>query len=268
MKSILVLAHDDPGQEARLQAGLDVCRALEGHLHCLDVTLPLAPGGHFAIAAEAAMMEEERQREIDNEQGLRARLAGEDVPWSLAAASGDLGACLAEAAGLADLVVLNPELEGEGAPEMIGAVSAVLTEARRQVLAVPQDCRGLRLAGPAVVAWDGSRPAKAALCASVPLLGLAGSVTIVEVQGSSKGSVEQAAAYLSRHGIHADVELIARLRDDRAELGSVIADLCTGRSAALLVMGAYGHSRLREALFGGVTRYMLGRAPVPLLLAH
>lgn len=101
-----------------------------------------------------------------------------------------------------------------------------------------------------------------------PLLRLAQSVNIVEVQGSSNGSVDDAATYLSRHGIHAEVDLVARFKDDESPLGAAIADICRSQSAAYCVMGAYGHSRLREALFGGVSRHMLTRSEIPLLLAH
>lgn len=268
MKSVLVLAHDDVGQEARLQAALDVTRALGGHLHCLDVTRAVAPGGHFAMAAEAALMEEERDRELLNEARLRERLALEDISWSISAATGEFDDCIRRAAGLCDLIVFNRKLESAGAPDMLGSLTSILFHAHRPVLAVPEQGGRFDAFGRAVVAWDGSMPAKAALRGSVPLLALAGSVKIVEIQGSSDGSVDEAAAYLSRHGIHAEVDLVARFRDDSGGLGAAIADVCRAEAAAYCVMGAYGHSRLREALFGGVTRHLLSSSEIPLLLAH
>lgn len=268
MKNVLLLAHDDPGQESRLQAALDVVRALEGHLHCLDVTRAVALGGYFAITAEGALMEEEREREIANEERLRERLTEEDVPWTVTSACGEFEDSIRKASGLADLIVLSRQLDSPGSPDMLGSLSAILHNVHRPVLAVPEQCRGFEASGRAVVAWDGSMPAMSALTASVPLLRLAQSVNIVEIQGSSNGSVDDAATYLSRHGIHAEVDLVARFKDDESDLGTVVRDLCRRRSAAYCVMGAYGHSRLREALFGGVSRHMLTRSEIPLFLAH
>ena len=155
MKNVLVLGHDDAGQQARLQAALDLTRALRGHLDCLDVTPAFARGGHFAIAAEAVLIEEERQREIANESALRERLSGEDVPWSITAADGEFSTCIRKAAGLADLIVLNRKLDSPGAPDMLTVLAEVLFAVRRPVVAVPESCRGFDAYGHAVVAWDG-----------------------------------------------------------------------------------------------------------------
>ncbi|MGE5722584.1 MAG: universal stress protein [Sphingomonadales bacterium] len=268
MKNILVLIHDDAGQEARLQAALDLTRALGGHLTCLDVARYPVTGGYFSPEAEVALLDEERHREQLNTQRLIERLGGEDVPWNIAATTGTFADCIAAEAGLADLIVVNRELDDPTAPDMLAAASSIILETRKPVIAVSEKCRGFDASGRAIVAWDGSLPAMAALTASVPLLLLAGSVNLVEIQGDSPGSVEEAAAYLSRHDIHAEVSLVARFKDDKSSIGDMIATICGNENAAYCVMGAYGHSRLREAVLGGVTRHMLGCSTVPLVLAH
>ena len=62
--------------------------------------------------------------------------------------------------------------------------------------------------------------------------------------------------------------MVARLSSESNDLGAVIIDVCRNMSAAYCVMGLYGHSRLREALFGGVSRHMLTNSEIPLFLAH
>lgn len=83
MKNVLLLVHDDEGQEARLQAALDLTRALDGHLSCIDVALfPAMVGDIYSPGiAEAMLLTDEREREGKNKTALEARLAHEDVSW-------------------------------------------------------------------------------------------------------------------------------------------------------------------------------------------
>lgn len=83
MKNILLLVHDDEGQEARLQAALDLTRAIGGHLQCIDVTpFPVIAGDLYAGFGETAVMLDERDSEARNKTHITARLAKEDVSWN------------------------------------------------------------------------------------------------------------------------------------------------------------------------------------------
>jgi nucleotide-binding universal stress UspA family protein len=268
MKNILLLLHDDPGQEARLQAALDLTRALEGHLTCLDVTLYPFPGGYFDADAQVALLEDERLRETVNLDRVKERLAVEDVPWTVSTRTGELADCVIAAAGLADLIVVNRQLETGEAVGMLSVTSNIALKARKPVVAVGQGCRGFDAGGHAVVAWDGSEPAMVAVSVAVPLLALAKSVNVVEIQSDKPGTAQEAATYLSRHGVRAEVDLVARFKEDGGDTADLIKQICAAQDAAYCVMGAYGHSSLREALFGGVTRKMLTSSDVPLVLAH
>lgn len=269
MKNVLLLVHDDAGQEARLQAALDLTRAVEGHLTCLDVlplhgpTVDLA--GH---AGEALIFEDEERREEENCRKLKDRLSAESVRWSMAEAAGDFAACLDHAAGLTDILVLNTKLADALAPDMRSVVTSIVTKTRKPVLAVPERSRGVDFAAKALVAWDGSLPAMAALSAAIPLLRLSETVDVVQVRGSAEADPREAAAYLSRNDIHANVEFLDPLEDAPNEPDLALRAVCLTRSYSYCVMGAYGHSVLRETLFGGVTRRMLTSSDKPLLLAH
>jgi nucleotide-binding universal stress UspA family protein len=268
MKSILVLLHDDAGQEARLQAALDIARALDGHLSCLDVVQFPVVGGYMTPEGQAILLEDERTSEAENRVAIQAWLADEDVRWTMIDTIGEFGDCVARAAGLADLLVINRRLDSLLAPDMVSVATRIALESRKPIVAVAEHCRGFDVGGHALVAWDGSEPSMAALTGAVPLLQKAGSVSILEILGSSAGGAEEAAAYLSRHDIHAEVDLVAPFKGDGSGAAEIIRSICAQKGAAWCVMGAYGHSPLRETILGGVTRTMLQTSEVPLVLAH
>src|SRR5579884_4099177 len=105
MKNILLLVHDDAGQEARLQAALDVVRAVEGHLICLDVVqVPVLYGDIVSTDAAAILLEDEYIREDRNREMLAERLAGEAVSWEWRNATGDIAEATTSMADWADLI--------------------------------------------------------------------------------------------------------------------------------------------------------------------
>lgn len=268
MKNILVLAHGDAGQEARLQVALDVTRALEGHLTCLDVAInPLLGDEYAASYAGAQMAMEEDHREAANRLAIEARIEQEGVPYSWIDARGDTATCITNAAKLADLIVINRGLDDEASyPNMFDIAGDVILDGRTPVLAVPQTTRSIELGGDAVIAWDGSAHAAAAMRAAVPLLRLAGSVTLFYAEdGSLQVPLEDAAAYLSRHGVHPVIRREACLMD---KPGSLIMAETMIEHAAYLVMGAFSRSRFLEAAFGGATQRMLRESPVPVFFVH
>ncbi len=267
MKNILLLVHEDSGQEARLQAALDLGRALGGHISCLDVSIvPVMIDDYAATGGAALLLADEEAREQDNRARLDARLRVEDVPYDWTAMTGDLTACVEEASGLADLVVINRRLDDIPYPDMRGTAAAVIRSAGKPVVAVPESARGFDAAGRALVAWDGSKESMDALQAAVPLLRLASDVTLIEIDdGTIEARATEAAEYLSRHGIKPEIRMLAGT-GERASAALLEEVRILG--AAYVVMGGYGHSPLRETLFGGVTRRMLTDCPVPLFLAH
>jgi nucleotide-binding universal stress UspA family protein len=267
MKNILLLVHDDIGQEARLQAALDITRAVGGHLNCLDVVItPIIAGSDWSGYGTAMLLEDERTREITNRQALEKRLAVEGVSWTWINATGELTACLERAAVLNELIVVNRQLDDFPYPDMRTASADIVVRSGKPVLAVPEHVVGFNVGGRALVAWDGSRQADAALLAATPLLRLAGNVTLLEIDdGSVEVPAEAAATFLSRHDVH---PLIVRDKAQKGEAGGRLLQIVARLEPHYLVMGGFGHSRLSEAMLGGVTRTLLTKSPVPLFLAH
>lgn len=265
MKNVLVLLHDDEGQEARLQAALDLTRALSGHLMCLDYAIsPELPADYFTGAGGAMVVEYAREREEKNRDRVEARLRDEDVSWSISDAAGALDEQLATDAELADIIVVSsPEAHDPAAARHI--IGQVAVKADRPVLVVPSQCKGFEASGGALVAWNGTREANEALRAAVPLLQHASSVTLLELNNpDAPFAAQDAAAYLARHGVPATIIE----ESTTAPISDTVLDKAHEVGAAYVVLGAYGLPRVVEAVFGGVTDGMLRKSDIPLLLAH
>lgn len=188
----------------------------------------------------------------------------------------DAGQALAQMARFADLVVLSQDDPDEslafGDPRL---PDHVILNAPRPVLVVPVTEQ--RTAGPPrriLLAWNGSRQAAAAVTAALPLLARADTVTVAAfsedrtdaMDGETVRNVEHAdlKIFLERHGVQARIDQ----RAEPVDMGHAILDLAAELACDLIVMGCYGHARLRELYLGGVSRTLLRRATIPLLMAH
>jgi nucleotide-binding universal stress UspA family protein len=266
MKNILLLVHDDDGQEARLQAALDVVRALEGHLTCVDVTPPVVIAGDLLVGfGTGAIISDERQAEARNKAMLIARLREEDVNWNWIDAYGEFADRLLDAAAIADLIVLNKQLHDTSLPHHRDVASDLLIHARTPILAVPPHLRQFNPSGRALIAWDGQASVIATMRACTPILRLASDVHLFMARESGDAAdASEAATYLSRHGIHANIHV---LENALAPIEQLICEEAALRRADYILMGAYSHGRLVET-FGGVTKRMLKNLALPLLLGH
>ena len=269
MKSMLLYANRDPGLEARLQAALDATRRFDGHLTCLLVTpqdafiLGDPFGGVYALPT---VVDQVRKVAEDQREALEARLAGEGVQWECLRFDGAPAQVIVDRARLADLVVLSLPGSGRDASATHEITADVLVHARAPTLAMPQQGRSFDAGAPAMVAWDGSRESSHALRLTLPVLRCAAAVHVVTVaDGHTEFPATDACRYLARHGI--EPELAEWPRKGRS-IAAALVDAAERAGAGYMVMGAYGHTRLREAVLGGTTREMLHESRLPLLLAH
>jgi nucleotide-binding universal stress UspA family protein len=166
-----------------------------------------------------------------------------------------------------DIAVVGQGNVEEGTDDELMAEGA-LFRSGRPVFIVPNIHKGRVKLGKAMVCWDGGMPAARALAGCVDLLARAGSVEVVTIAGRNLPSEElpgfNITRHLTRHGINAVLRKLPAAEDIGAALLSYAAD----SGADYMVMGAYGHSRLREFMLGGTTRTLLASMTVPLLMAH
>jgi len=120
MKNILLLIHDDPGEEARLQAALDLTRAVSGHVTCLDIMqVPVLVGADYLMAdAALALQTDACERQAANRARMQARIVREDIAWNWINATGDIAPLLTNQSRLADIIVLNTAFADQKSPDM------------------------------------------------------------------------------------------------------------------------------------------------------
>lgn len=185
----------------------------------------------------------------------------------------EAGMALCLQARYSDLLILSqPDPDEETSAEPGRTVNYVVVNAGRPVLLVPYAGKFESVSGRVLLAWDGSLEAARAVSSAIPLLRRAKlvQVAVFNAESGSNAHGEEPgsdiAHYLARHGV--TVEVSRHVTADEIDLGNAILSYIDDFGADLAVMGAYGHSRVREALLGGVTRTVLQSMTVPILMAH
>jgi nucleotide-binding universal stress UspA family protein len=178
---------------------------------------------------------------------------------------------LARLARFADLVVVSQDDPDESLPDLaVHLPEYVVMNCARPVLLVPRVTRDSDGWRHVLVAWDGSKEASCALSAAVPLLRHADVVTVAALtdQGADETELRSQqpdlVQFLGRHGIKPRM----LVRDPQQDPGHELLDLAAELRCGLLVMGCFGHSKLRELCLGGASRAVLADARIPVLLAH
>ena len=168
-------------------------------------------------------------------------------------------------ARLSDLIVISIP-PGEALHEL---AHDLIFSSGRPVLLLPADVSSEISLAVVVVAWDGSRVAARAISDALPFLGYAQTVRLVEITGDKplEGSSSPTALrdQLLSHDIKAEIDTVSV---DGSSASAVLARYCSHHHADLLVMGAYGHSRMRDFIIGGVTTHFVDNPPLPVLLSH
>jgi len=169
-----------------------------------------------------------------------------------------------QASRLSDLVVFGP-LGADEKPGLSEAFESTLLETGRPVILtaqVPPKNFARRIA----VGWDGSLPCARAITAAMPYLENADAVEILTVaSGASVEGLDEVREYLSLHGVTCSERSVEA---GQRPIGEVLLESASGTGAGLLVLGGYGHTRLRQMFFGGVTRHVVSHAELPLFLVH
>lgn len=191
------------------------------------------------------------------------------LEWRARIALGPLSEFIAGESRCADLVIVQFDPGGAFShPSSHIDVGDLLMRLGRPALVAPAGVDRLKL-DHAVVGWKETAESRRAIADALPFLKLAGRVTVVEVAGEAEGeatryALDDVVGWLSRHGVAAESMAISPAGDEARALKQVALD----KGADLIVAGAFGHSRLREWVFGGVTRDLLVRSDRFTLLSH
>lgn len=216
------------------------------------------------------------RREIADEMSkaeaeFRKALAGKaaDIAWRQASLPGSLAGYISDEARAADLIITQPD-RGSGLVSASRRVSIgdLAMWSGRPLLIVPDGVRSLDLSR-IMIAWKDTREARRAASDALPLLRLANEVKLVEIADADDlpevgKRLDEVAAWLTRHGVKASAEPRASDGMDVVHL----AEIAHEARAGLMVAGAYGHNRLREWVFGGVTCDLLMHPDRCTLVSH
>ena len=278
IKDIVVNLSVREGGKSTADYAISVASALEAHIagiaFAYDVNIPMSelgynPGGMKDVT-DALRRDNEvaAKAALDRFAAAAARAGVSAEPRMLNANSDNAGDQFSRIARRFDLAIVGQtELDGSTVEAIIS--ESTLFGSGRPMIVVPYIQKTPFKLDRVMVCWDGSRPAVRAIADAMPLLERAGNIEVVmitnergkqdEIEGADMGQ------HLARHGLKVEVKRITR---DKLDVANVLLSHCADSDANFIVMGGYGHSRLREFVLGGVTRTVLHSMTVPALMSH
>jgi nucleotide-binding universal stress UspA family protein len=278
IKDIVVnLSVHDGGKSAGDYA-IFLASALEAHIagiaFAYDPKIPMSELGYHpkgAINVTDALRDDHKAAAkvaIDRFSAATLRAGLSSETRMLSASYVNAGDQFSRIARRFDLAIVG-QTEPEGGPTEATISESALFESGRPVIVVPYINKAPFKLDRVMVCWDGSRPATRAIADAMPLLERAGNIEVViitnergkqdEIEGADVGQ------HLARHGLKVEVKRITR---DGQDIANVLLSHSADSEADFIVMGGYGHSRLREFVLGGVTRTMLRSMTAPTLMSH
>ena len=270
---LALTSYPEPTPLSVVDDAVSVASVVGAHIAALSCEIHVEVPGHFIsgtavglpgiIAGEAARSRKNAQDLIAAFEAAAAKSGISSESILEKCRSFEAPDLLVEYARLRDLTIM-------AASDDRWYAEAVIFGSGKPTLILPNNPRSRPFElGTVAVAWDFSRAAARAISDAIPLLEKAKTVRVVTVLNEKhldrKHSAEELSKNLSRHGI--DV-VLDRIDAKGRPIGEVLETYVASHATDLLVMGAYGHSRLRELVLGGATRSLLSKPPLPILLSH
>ncbi len=271
-----ILVHIDAGRRCsvRVDVALRLAQQYEAHLVALHAIAPFEPPGYVLAEMGPAIIEAQKHAaaaemvQSESEFNKQASAAGIRNVESRAAIDDPVEAMTLHAR-YADLVVIGQAEASDGSNTPADFPERLVLAAGRPVLIIPSAGKFPAIGKRILVAWNHSREATRAVTDAIPLLQRAEKVHVMAVnpQAGKHGNVPGAdiGLYLARHGVRVDVKV-----DQGAEIdvGNELLSRAADLDVDLIVMGGYGHSRLKEWVLGGATRTILESMTAPVLMSH
>ena len=268
--AVVLESYRDAG--SHLQVGCSIAKALTARLVVLDVHGAKNPPIGLIIGPESSVVAAERSAlqtvlaEVEQKKAFEEMVARSGISWVWRNLEVPLTSRVARHARRADLVLLFRP----GRSASIVDAARIVMESGRPAILMPSDQRRSPLPfGRIVVAWNGSREASRAVHDAMPFLQQAERVVVATVPETSLFVEEHEPGpdicdHLARHGVRSELH---RPATTEQEPGAALLSVAAAASADLIVAGCYGHMRLTEFIFGGVSRTLLESATIPLLLS-
>jgi nucleotide-binding universal stress UspA family protein len=274
LKNILVHVDDGPTAAARLELAVAMAERDRAHLAVLDLYGVDPVPGFVAAEMPQSLLDQGRQAARDRATATEARFrsllatANTSTEWRTVETLDP--AMVSLHARYCDLAVVGQD-DPDERRAMKGIAEEVVMASGRPVLVVPYAGQFRSVGDNVLIGWNGGREATRAVNDALPLLQPGARVTVMALDpahtaaGRTGYPGQDIATHLARHGIEVEA---THYVTDRISVGDLLLSRAADLEADLIVMGAYGHARLRQMVFGGTTRHMLRHMTVPVLMSH
>ncbi|NNE22498.1 MAG: universal stress protein [Rhizobiales bacterium] len=277
-KTIIVSLNDVSRSDALLAVSMAIAAKHDAHLIGLYVIPAVRVYPEMSMHAAPAVMDayrtffEEHADTSEKAFVAATQKNGIEAEWrKTEISSPNIADGVIEHGLQADLIVasqVNEEADGGVEPDFC---ERIVMESGRPVLLIPRSGEFADIGSNIIVGWNGTREAARAVFDAMPLLEQSSATRLIWVDPQKTGQKarnlpgSEMAATLARHGINSTAEAMPT---DGIGQGDALLNRASDLGADLIVMGAYGHSRMREFVFGGATRTILNHMTVPVLMSH
>ena len=276
-RTILVHLTDERRLPAMLEAAIPIALCDKARLIGLAVLPPIIIVPDMEGVAGTAIEEHRvayraQMNRIRDAFVAATKARGVDAAWEELDGQevnpfGTVATVVVDRARAADLILAGQANPSWAMSGMLDVGEQLVTESGRPILLVPKTGALSGSTKRVLVAWNGSRESARAVFDAIPLLAAAEQVLVTRLDTDGKAEQPGAdiCAAIARHGVKCEALQPQRLVTG---VGSALLSIAKEQSADLLVMGCYGHSRLREFILGGATRYVLDHMTLPVLMSH
>lgn len=275
LKSIVVALARGPSVHAVINGAAALAKRHQSHLlglHVIDI-IPFAGYMDGDLTGEVIAMQDEKLRadatQVEKAFRTICTSAGVDAQWCCE--EGRTHHVIDQYARYCDLLCVSAPTATADSLASLPAAEELLFSAGRPVLVIPEGFDADSIGERVTIAWNGSREAAKAISNALPILARAQSVSLATVvddhldEAQASIIVADLSRYLALHGVTVAAQTV---NPGEAPVGQFLHDWARDKDSDLLVMGGYGHARIREFVLGGVTRWSVRNSTIPVLMAH
>ena len=268
IKDIIVYVDNDKDCEYRLESATSLCRTFEAQLTGLyllqKISIPAYAGAYVPIQVFEANDEQTTKLRDKAKTVFAAVAEAENINSHFSAVEGDVSTALNRYSRYADLLIVPQRKNDRFDFNPYYQLSDVLLGAACPVLLLPDNKPPALPPETVLLAWDGERECARALKAAMPMLLKVKKIDVVSIDHEDDDA-KDVARHINRHDFEVEVHLVDR---GDLDIGDVVLNKAADLKSQMIIMGAYGHSRIRELMLGGTTRHVLEHVQLPVLFSH
>lgn len=269
IKDILVYLDNDDACTNRIRSSAKLCHQLGAHLTGVYITRTLKvhpyPYTYLPASAFETMAANADIQRAEVEKIFLDLCSAEGITGEFRSINSQLSNGLSIQSRYTDLLIIPQRHGDEPNLNIEFQMAEILTSSACPVLVLPENSKAMtQLPSRVMIGWNGSHESARALMLALPMLSQVEKVDIVSVSTDDTEATD-IARHLARHDLDVNVHLI---EGNGSNVDGMLLNQALSLESEMVVMGAYGHSRFREHLLGGATKYMLDHAILPVLYSH